>query len=316
MADDVLAGEAWLGEGTAGVWTAAQARWAGLSEGAIARRVAAGRWQRLRRAVYCDGGVEPSPLMRGWATVLSRGGHGEAWAAGRTLARMLDLPLIDDDDPATQAYDRPHDDVAVRAGRPGAAGTLHLRRPTLLVGDTVRVGGCPALSLGRALPGLADVLTHEALVCLLDAALHTGRLTPSGLAQAVVRAGGGRSAVTLRRAAALADGRAESPNETLARLLLKPALPGLEPQVRLIDDRARIVARFDLGDEALRLAVEADGKRGHAGEAMVAKDRRRDASSRRWGWTTERCTWFDLRRRQAETVQRITACADELRRAA
>lgn len=301
--------EAELGEVTAGVWSHAQARAAGLSEGAIARRVQRGLWQRPQRGVYADAGVEPSPLMRGWAVVLARGGHGRAWATGRTLARMLELPLIDDDDPATGAYDRVHDDVAVRSGRPGTSGTLHARRPAFTPGtDTVLVDGCPAMSLERALPGLAQVLSAQAMVCLLDAALHAQRLTASGLARVATAP---RAPRALRRAAELADGRAESPAETLARLLLLPVLPGLEPQVRLVDAAARLVARFDLGDRALRLAVEADGRRGHAGEAMAAKDARRDRTSRRMGWRTERCTWFELRRRQAETVRRVVLAARE-----
>lgn len=303
-----------LGSRTAGVWTAAQARACGLSEGAVARRAADGRWQRLHRGVYCDGGVDPSPLMRGWAAVLARGGHGAAWATGRTLVRMLELPLIDDDDPATGAYDRPHDDVAVLHRRPGPAGALHVTRPSFLVGtETVLRGRCPTLTLGRALPGLAAVLAFDALVCVLDAALHRGALSAEELTIAVQREAGNRQGVTLRRAAALADARAESPNETLARLLLQPVAPGLVPQVPLLDARGRLVARFDLGDAELRLAVEADGRQGHAGEVMRAKDQRRDTSSGRLGWRTERVTWFDLRCRQAETVRRVTAAAEERR---
>jgi hypothetical protein len=79
-----------------------------------------------------------------------------------------------------------------------------------------------------------------------------------------------------------ADGRAESPAETLVRLLLLPDLPGLVPQVRVLDGR-RVLARFDLADEELMLAVEADGRRGHAGEVMAAKDRARDATHRTAG---------------------------------
>ena len=301
-----------LGRRTAGVWTAAQARACGLSEGALSRRVAGGEFQRLHRGVYCDGGFQPSPLMRGWAAVLARGGHGKAWAAGRTLARMLELPLIDDDDPATRAYDRVHDDVALLAGHPGRSGTLLASRPGFVVGtDTVLVGGCPSLTLERALPGLAAVLTCEALVCLLDAALHDGQLTAEQLTAAVQRERGGRQARALRQAAALADGRAESPNETLARLLLQPVLPGLVPQVPLLDEHGRLVARFDLGDEVRRFAVEADGKRGHAGEVMRAKDGRRDKRAGRLGWATERVTWSDLRTQQAATLRRVVDAAEQ-----
>ena len=304
-----------LGEGRAGVWTTAEALAAGLSEGAIARRSASGQWQPLRRGAYCDGGTSPTPVMRGWGCVLSRGGPGRAWAAGRTTARLYGLPLIDDDDPATGAHELDHDDIAVRRGRSGTTGTLHAQRLVLGRGDTVLVNGCPSLTLARALPGLAALLSFEALVCLLDGALHRELLTPAGLTAVTERHAGRRHVAALARAATHADGRAESPNETLARLLLQPVLPGLVPQVELFDEVARLVARFDLADEALRFAVEADGKQGHAGELMVAKDRRRDWRTESSGWTTERVTWFDLRRRQRETRQRVLQRADRLRAA-
>lgn len=91
----------------------------------------------------------------------------------------------------------------------------------------------------------------------------------------------------------------------MTRLLLLPVLPDLEPQVEVFDHAMRPVARFDLADRRVRLAIEADGKRGHAGRDMVAKDRRRDRRSERMGWWTERVTWWDLRREPAETRLRI-----------
>lgn len=156
--------EADLGAGTGWVWTRAQARAAGLSDAAITRRVASGRWQRLLRGAYTDGGAERSPVPRGSASVVCCGGPGKAWAAGRTTARLCGLPLVDDDDPATGAFDLEHDDVVVRSGRAGHVGTLHVRRATLAKGDTVLVYGCPSLTLLRALPGLAGALSFEALV--------------------------------------------------------------------------------------------------------------------------------------------------------
>jgi very-short-patch-repair endonuclease len=83
-------------------------------------------------------------------------------------------------------------------------------------------------------------------------------------------------------------------------------MPGFVPQHRLVGPDGRVLARYDLADEVLRLAVEADGKAGHAGSAMVAKDRRRDRMSEQHGWRTERVTWWELRRQRAAFVRRIT----------
>lgn len=119
--------------------------------------------------------------------------------------------------------------------------------------------------------------------------------------------------VALRWAVERADIRAESPAETLARLLLLPVLPGLTPQTSLVDSRGRVLVRFDLGDRDLRLAVEANGRAGHAG--MAARDQKRDRTSDSHGWRTERCVWSELRCQQDALVRRLAeAAADQTRR--
>lgn len=304
-----------LGNGTAGVWTRRQAADLKLSDTRIDHRVASGEWQRVRRGVLTDSGVVPDPLMRGWAAVHACGGSGTAWAAGRTTARLLDLPLIDDWDPATGAAEHVVDDVAVMSSRhPRHRATLKVQRLELVPGDTCLIGGCPSLTLERALPGLARMLSFEALVCLLDAALHDGVIDDARLDAVVEAQAGRRGCRALERAVSLADGRAESPAETLARLILLPDLPGLVPQIQVFDRAMREVARFDLADDELKLAVEADGLRGHAGAQMVAKDQRRDRTTGAFGWTTERCTWWELRREKEQLRARVVATAERLRR--
>lgn len=146
-------------------------------------------------------------------------------------------------------------------------------------------------------------------MCCLDDALHRDLAGTAEFEALVAARAGTRSVGRLRTAVAAADGRAEAPSETLLRLLLKPHFPELEPQVQLFAPSGHLVARYDLGDEKARVAVEADGRAGH--EGMVAKDRRRDRTSRKLDWLTERATWFDVRRRRAEVVQRVRETYDE-----
>ena len=295
-----------LGSGTGGVWTVADAVQAGLTREQVRRRLERGEWQHLRRGVMTDAGVVPDPPMRAWAAVLATGGL-PARAAGRTTVRLLHLPLLDDDPRL--------DDVAVPPGiRHRSRATLHVAELGLAPGDRVRISGCPSVSLLRALPRLANVLSYEGLVCLLDAALHRQRVDEAQLQQALRRYAGQPGAVALRRAVADADGRAESPAETLARLVLLPVVPGLVPQVRLRDRSGRVVARFDLGDPVLRLAVEVDGRQGHAG--MAARDHQRDRVASALGWTTERCTWSEVRHQPVALQRRVAATAARLAAAA
>lgn len=302
--------EAQLGATTGGVWTAAEAQRQGLTLRQVRWRVESGEWQVLHRGVYATAGVVPDAPMRAWAAIAACGGRGRARAAGRTAARLLGLPLVDDADPLLPQACRTGalDDVASdRAGR--AAGGLVVARLALAPEDRVLVHGVPSLSPRRTLVDLARVLPFEALVCAMDDALHRGLVDAAALRTVVEARTGRPHAALLRRAAAAADGRAESPLETLARLLLQPVLPGLVPQVRVLDHRYEVVARLDLADEALRLGVEADGGRYHAGTAALAADRRREARVAVHGWHLERVTWADVRRDGARTQARVLRVA-------
>ena len=304
-----------------------------MSRGRVASQVRRGHWQVVWPGVLADAGAILDAEQRAYAAVLATGRAGgpslasdghprlDAIACGRTAARVLGLPLIDDDDPATRACEHLADEVAVRV--PGS--TLRRRTPDgdvrvlrrsvrrLDRADLVRTpNGLWLTSPLRTLVDCADLLTPEALVCAVDHALRIGLVDRPALAAAVAARRWCSGAVALRWAAERADERAESPAETLTRLALLPSLPGLVPQHRLLDGRGRILARFDLGDEALRLAVEADGKAGHAGPEMAAKDRLRDEVSRRHGWRTERVTWWQLRRDRSTVVRRVVeAAADQ-----
>lgn len=319
-----------LGTTTAAVWTR-RAALAVVPRGTLAALLRDGRWWSPFPHVYADGGFALDPLQWGFAAALASGypevvdptGPCTALRAvpcGRTAARVWGLPLLDDDDPATGALDRLHHDVSTwhpardLRSRPRTAGeqvhVLHRHRLGLTAGDLARhPGGLWLTGPARTLLDLGRLVSLEAQVCAVDAALHRGLVEVPQL-RALVEAHLGRlGVVRLRQALALADAGAESPAETLARLVLKPVLPGLRTQVTLRDGHGWPLARFDLADEALRLAFEADGRRGHAGDAMAAKDRGRDARTEALGWVTERATWYELRCRPDRVRQRVLAAA-------
>lgn len=306
-----------LGVRSCGVWTRAQALRV-LGRGQVDALVRAGTWQVLWRGVYADAGHELDPEQRAWAAVLAAA---PAVAVGRTAARVWALPLVDDRDPATDRWEHRLDEVGVVRRLPVQRWHGRVLRPvrtSLSPADLVRLpSGVWVTSPLRTLVDCAGLLAPDALVCALDDALHRELVTPADLADAVRARSGRAHRVVLADAVRRADGRAESPAETLARLLLTPTLPGLAPQVELFDAAGRDLARFDLGDEQVRLAVECDGTAAHAGGAMVAKDRRRDRRTEAHGWWTERVTWYELRRSQADVLRRVTdAWAARLERAA
>lgn len=322
-----------LGGTSGGVWTRSQAV-ALIGVVGVRNALRAGTWQTVWPGTYADAGFDLDSEQLCWAAILASGGAGQpfatqrdpttglhwpqlrAVASGRTAARWWRLPLIDDADPATGRREHRFDDVGVDRHLPVlrcGGRVLHRRRHVLGPGDlTVTGSGAHVTSLLRTLIDLSGLLTAEAAVCALDDALHRELVTTDELRGAVLARAGRPGSISLAAAVEDADGRAESPAETLTRLLLLPVLPGLEPQVQLKDPRGSIVARFDLGDRSRKLAVESDGKAGHSGAAMVAKDRRRDARSEAYGWWTERVTWYDVRQRQAETKARVMSRAARL----
>lgn len=287
-----------LGRYSHGVWTTAMTDGLGVPAGVARQRRAQGLWQRVHRGVYADGGVQLDAVQRGWAAVLA-GGPG-ATAARRTAARMWSLPLVDDDDPATGHDEHRYDDVACPrplADRP----LLHPVRLQLERGETCGVGGCPVTTPLRTLWDLTRVLRPEALVCALDDALRRGLVSHGELQAYAERRTGHAGVGRFRWAAAQADGRAESPLETLGRLLT-PAVP-LVPQVAVRGPA--LLARIDLADEQHRFGVEADGRAGHAGEQLVRRDRDRERWLVRSGWVLERYGWYDVRRRPAALRERV-----------
>jgi hypothetical protein len=331
MTDEAGPTLASLGEGSLGVWPHRQALQV-CTRHVIQRLVQEGTWQVVFRGVFADGGYVLTAEQRALAAVLAVGGTTDECdavprvvACGRDAARVWELPLIDDDDPATGAAEHLLHDVRATSGLGRRRGpineqprrTLTPHRLDLAPGDVVRrESGLWVTTPLRTAWDTARLLSHEGLACLLDAGLHDALFTPDELLALTVRRAGVPGAQRFRAAVLVADGRAEAPTETLARLLLRPHLPGLEPQVKVVDRFGRVVARFDLGDEEVKLAVDMDGKRGHAGTAMVAKDRQRDRRTESFGWWTERGTWYDVRRRQDDFVGRVVRRHGQLLRPA
>lgn len=315
-----------LGTGSAGLWTRAQAL-GHLSRGQLQHRLDT-QWQSPFPGVCADAGFALDAVQWAWAAVLASGGAPSAGrptelravACGRSAARVGRFPLVDDDDPATGGQERFVHDVHTwrRLGRltsPPLRGQdrghqLHRHTLALRPGDLVQhESGLWLTSPLRTALDCAVLLPHEAAVCVLDHGLHVGAFTAAELHAALAARAGHPHVERQRAVCAAADPRAEAPSETLARLLLRPALPELEPQVPLRDERGREIARFYLGLRAVQLGVDVDGKRARAGERMVAKDRRRDRRTEPWGWWTERLSWYEIRRQRQQTGQRVVARA-------
>jgi very-short-patch-repair endonuclease len=144
-----------------------------------------------------------------------------------------------------------------------------------MVGD-LRVAA-PAWTIAE----LAEQLSLVDLVIAIDSVLHGGHATMSELAGAVVPRR--RGVRRLRQALTLADGRAESPWETVLRLLHRLAGVDVEPQYEVTDEHGRFVARADLWVRGTTRLPECDGA-GHRDRGQHQADLAREKALARAGF--------------------------------
>lgn len=123
----------------------------------------------------------------------------------------------------------------------------------------------------------------------------------------------------MRALRALLEARAPGPapgsplERRLLRLLRSAGLAAGAVAQHEIRDRGRLVAIADVAFPALKLALEADGYRWHAGRARWEHDLARRNRLVALGWTVLHVTAADLDQRREETVRtiaRLTARGD------
>jgi hypothetical protein len=251
-------------------------------------------WRRLFTGVYVHEDVEVTHAVR--ARAAARIVVPGAVVTGRSAAVLWGVPLADAQDDVELTVPRaahPVREPGVRARR----SDLDHRQVCRRSGVRTTTPEATAVDLARALPGSEAVVAVDQLVVAGTAELTAVR----ELAAAAVGPGCRRA----RRSCALADGLAESPQETRLRLLLGAS--GLPTPVAqfVVRDGDRFVARVDFGWPAQRVALEYDGL-WHAEPGQFARDRERLNRLTAAGWRVVFVTAADLRH-PAQLVARLAA---------
>lgn len=253
--------------------------------------------------------------------------HPEWVAAGLTGLAVWGLTYFcDDADTCVLSGGRPH--LATHAGAvtrrrsQGVQSDVSVYKPDPYCPDLLTVP--PVLALTGALRSLAKgehswyVLPGTGLsdddlraVQLIDAVSAIFGTAPDRWPQACFHQ---TSRSRLNRLVAFCDQGAESPMETVLRLLAGQILPGLVSQLVIYQDGSvadpvhsgadpahvgeyrtgRIVARLDLGHPALKLALQYDGA-GHLTAARRDRDSKVNAELANLGWHVLRITYGHLR---------------------
>ena len=279
-------------------FTTAIAKEHGVSRARLYRLVEDGVLRRVFRGVYVDSAADDDLLMRARALSLVVPPTAvvtdecAAWARGVDLlargGHVVPPPVT-----VVQPLER------TRVRKSGADG----QRRLLLPRDVEIRHGIQVTTPLRTGIDLARTLSRARGLAALDAI--AGAVTHDELLREVDRFRGFRGVVRLRALAPLADGRAESPAESVMRLLwLDAGLPAPQLQIRVEVDEDQAAYRLDLGLEEIRYAAEYDGAEWHSSPAQRARDRRRRAWIRdEEDWTIDVLTNDDVFRHPARAIE-------------
>lgn len=294
-----------LADRQGGVVTREQARRCGCPEAEIRRLLRAGDWVTVRRGVLAAAervadarGRQVAEAAAAW---LALGRRPVVSHASAGLLHHLVMPA--------------HAGVELTADprvlRPRRATGLLLHAADLPPHHTAELHGLPVTSVARTVVDLARGLPFEEAVVLADDALHR-RLVEREELERVLRDCAvwpriGRAA----RVVAASDGLAESPLETLCRVLFgRHGLPAAECQALVVDPRDGWHARVDFRWPAHRTVVEADGRLKYATPADLWNEKLRQERIEELGYAVLRLTWTQVTGEPAATVRRVLRAFD------
>ena len=298
-----------------GVFTTAQALAAGVPNREITQRVRRGEWVRLRRGAFTTGDLHAAAGSVERHLLHARAAHLTLQAAHAfshvSAAVVHGLPVHD------------LDLGEVHVTHPAGAGTGRhesgVWHHTGTVPAVQRVAGLPVLGLARTAFDVARVASPQGALVVADAVRRRGTTAADlrGQLESGMDWPGARSA---SRLLPLADGRAETPGESIARLVFhQVGLPPDDLQVDVSTDAGDF--RLDFAWTRWRIAGEFDGKvkygrlvkPGESPSDVAWRERQRELAIERAGWIVVRFTWAELldpalvRSRLLEAVARAQA---------
>jgi Protein of unknown function (DUF559) len=266
-----------------------------LSAGTVTRRELVSRFVKVHRNVYAPRGVELTATDRAIAAWMWSGRT--ATVAGISAAALLGVRWLPDDGPAE----------LVR--------TQHRRPPGIVVHSgavrsdevcTVRGIGCTTAA--RTAYDLGRNCAFTVGVVRVDSVLAATGITVDEIAEVARRNPGARNVRRLRGVLDVADGGAESPQETRLRLLLvRAGFPRPVTQIPIRNASGRVVRRIDLGWPRWKVGVEYDGAQHWTDSAQHCDDIDRLEFLADLGWRIIRVSATHLRSHPQGIVRRANA---------
>jgi hypothetical protein len=263
------------------MFTSDQALAAGWTHSALKNAVRRGRLMRPRRGLYAPAASATPEL----AAIAAARAIPDAVVSHRSATLLHALPLLGPRPSLPELTVPPRGNMN--------HSSVHLYRAALRPEDVVLIGGTAVTSVPRSLIDLARHRSLNTAVAAIDAALHDRRTTAEELAGVLHFCWNWPRIRRAQRAVALADGRAESPLESISRLLMpRLGFPAPEPQKLIFDRYGLLLARVDFYWDEVGVAGEADGRGKYDDERPVypeEKERQEILEDLglvivRWGW--------------------------------
>jgi len=265
-----------------------------LSAGIISERAMRRLYAPMYPGVYVprDAAVSAQQRAQGaWLWSKRRG-----VVAGLSAAAMHGTKWIGASEPAELVHDnrRPPRSLVVRTER-------------LLPNECVETADMRVTTPARTAFDLGrHVSSVTAAVQRLDALANATDLKLVDVEAIITAHAGTRGIPRLQRVLPLVDGGAESPQETVARLvLINAGLPAPQTQVRVFDEYGQFVARLDMAYEDLMVGIEYDGAQHWTDPEVRQRDIDKQYTLTALGWLIIRVSRDLLRYRRATYVARV-----------
>lgn len=266
-----------------------------IAAGHVTRNDLRRRFVKVHRNVYVRRGVELTARDRAMAAWLWSGR--QAVLVGQSAAAVLGTKWLSADEPAEVA----------RVRYPSPPGIV-VRSGVIDDGDIRRIGDLACTGGARTAYDIGRRTSLDRAVMRIDALLNATQVPVSAVVAVAERHPGARGIRTLRRALALVDPGAESPQETVLRLVLvRSGLPRPQTQIPVHDRHGRIVRRIDLGWPQWMVGVEYDGAQHFTNAEHYADDIERLEFLAARGWTIVRVSSRQLRWERPTVVARVAA---------
>ena len=264
-----------------------------LASGRLTRRELARGYKKLYRNVYAEKSAELSARDVAVAAWLWSGRL--ATVAGCSAAAVLGSRWLDASEPAE----------LIRSNR-RAPDKIRVYSDSLCSRDACRVGDMRVTTPARTAFDIARRLPLLVAVPKIDAVLRVSGCSALDAQAVLNRNPGLRGTRNAAIALSLADAGAESPPESLVRLLvLMAALPRPATQIVVPDGYGSPVYRLDLGWPQHKVAIEYDGAQHWTDPAQRARDIERLEFLAAQGWTIIRLSWVQLRDQPISVVNRV-----------